>query len=144
MSQVGVINPGGTTTATSIEIAVWATVGGRGTLIGPIVGAFFVNGAKSWFTQAFPELWPYILGLSFIRVTIFLPQEIIGLVRRRKEGACPPLMAAGARIRAVHEGGPVANTTESGGRAASYGRVATGEFDLTHGAILYLDALMLI
>jgi len=85
--QVGIINPGEMSTASSIEIAIWAAVGGRGSLIGPIVGAFFVNGAKSWFTQAFPEFWLYFLGLLFILVTIFLPQGIIGLVRRRKESA---------------------------------------------------------
>ena len=81
--QVGIINPGEMSPASSIEIAIWAAVGGRGTLVGPIVGAFFVNGAKSWFTQAFPEFWLYFLGALFIAVTIFLPQGIIGLVRRK-------------------------------------------------------------
>ena len=85
--QVGIINPGEMSTASGIEIAIWAAVGGRGTLIGPIVGAFFVNGAKSWFTQAFPEFWLYFLGLLFILVTIFLPRGIIGLVRRGQERA---------------------------------------------------------
>jgi len=85
--QVGIINPGEMSPAASIEIAIWAAVGGRGTLIGPIIGAFFVNGAKSWFTQAFPEFWLYFLGALFIAVTIFLPQGIIGLVRRKKEGS---------------------------------------------------------
>jgi urea transport system permease protein len=80
--QVGIINPSEMSPAASIEIAIWAAVGGRGTLIGPIVGAFFVNGAKSWFTQAFPEFWLYFLGALFIAVTLFLPQGIVGLVRR--------------------------------------------------------------
>jgi urea transport system permease protein len=80
--QVGIINPGEMSTAASIEIAIWAAVGGRGTLIGPIVGAFFVNGAKSWFTQAFPEFWLYFLGALFILVTIFLPRGIVGLLRK--------------------------------------------------------------
>jgi urea transport system permease protein len=79
--QVGIINPGEMSPAASIEIAIWAAVGGRGTLVGPIVGAFFVNGAKSWFTQAFPEIWLYFLGALFIAVTLFLPQGIVGLVR---------------------------------------------------------------
>jgi urea transport system permease protein len=83
--QVGIINPGEMSPAASIEMAIWAAVGGRGTLIGPIVGAFFVNGAKSWFTQAFPEFWLYFLGALFIAVTLFLPQGIIGLVRRVKK-----------------------------------------------------------
>jgi urea transport system permease protein len=81
--QVGIINPGEMSPAASIEMAIWAAVGGRSTLIGPIVGAFFVNGAKSWFTQAFPEFWLYFLGALFIAVTLFLPQGIIGLVRRK-------------------------------------------------------------
>jgi urea transport system permease protein len=81
--QVGIINPGEMSPAASIEMAIWAAVGGRGTLIGPIVGAFFVNGAKSWFTQAFPEFWLYFLGALFIAVTLFLPQGIVGLLRRK-------------------------------------------------------------
>ena len=80
--QVGIINPGEMAPAASIEIAIWAAVGGRGTLVGPIVGAFFVNGAKSWFTQAFPEFWLYFLGALFIAVTLFLPQGIVGLARK--------------------------------------------------------------
>ena len=79
--QVGIINPSEMTPAASIEIAIWTAVGGRATLVGPIVGAFFVNGAKSWFTQALPEVWLYALGAMFIAVTLFLPQGIVGLVR---------------------------------------------------------------
>ncbi|MFX7140347.1 urea ABC transporter permease subunit UrtC, partial [Acinetobacter baumannii] len=48
--QVGIINPGEMSPANSIEMAVWVAVGGRGTLIGPVVGAFLVNGAKTLFT----------------------------------------------------------------------------------------------
>jgi urea transport system permease protein len=83
--QVGIINPSEMSPAASIEIAIWAAVGGRATLIGPIVGAFFVNGAKSWFTAAFPEFWLYFLGAMFIAVTLFLPNGIVGLFNKRKE-----------------------------------------------------------
>jgi urea transport system permease protein len=83
--QVGIINPSEMSPAASIEIAIWAAVGGRATLIGPIVGAFFVNGAKSWFTVAFPEFWLYFLGALFIAVTLFLPNGIVGLFRRAAE-----------------------------------------------------------
>ena len=92
--QVGIINPSEMSPANSIEIAIWAAVGGRATLIGPIVGAFLVNGAKSWFTVAFPEYWLYFLGAIFIAVTLYLPQGIAGLVRmlinkksKQEEGA---------------------------------------------------------
>ncbi|WP_395707737.1 urea ABC transporter permease subunit UrtC [Casimicrobium huifangae] len=80
--QVGIINPGEMSPAASIEIAIWTAVGGRATLIGPIIGAFFVNGAKSFFTVAFPEYWLYFLGAMFIGVTLFLPQGIVGLIRK--------------------------------------------------------------
>ncbi|MEO5735023.1 MAG: urea ABC transporter permease subunit UrtC [Rubrivivax sp.] len=83
--QVGIINPSEMTPAASIEIAIWAAVGGRATLVGPIVGAFFVNGAKSFFTVAFPEYWLFFLGALFIAVTLFLPQGLVGLLRGRKD-----------------------------------------------------------
>ncbi len=80
--QVGIINPGEMSAANSIEIAVWAAVGGRASLIGPIVGAFLVNGAKSWLTVTFPEFWLYCLGALFIVVTLYLPQGVVGLVQK--------------------------------------------------------------
>ena len=85
--QVGIINPSEMSPANSIEIAIWAAVGGRATLIGPIVGAFLVNGAKSWLTVAAPEFWLYFLGALFIAVTLFLPDGIVGLVKRFKRGS---------------------------------------------------------
>ena len=80
--QVGIINPSEFSPANSIEIAIWVAVGGRGTLIGAILGAFTVNGAKSWLTGAAPELWLFALGAMFVAVTLFLPQGIVGLARR--------------------------------------------------------------
>ncbi|WP_365731930.1 urea ABC transporter permease subunit UrtC [Ramlibacter sp.] len=80
--QVGIINPGEMSPANSIEIAIWAAVGGRATLIGPIVGAFIVNGAKSWLTVTAPEFWLYFLGALFIAVTLFLPDGVVGLVKK--------------------------------------------------------------
>ena len=84
--QVGIINPSEMSPANSIEMAIWAAVGGRATLIGPIVGAFIVNGAKSWLTVAYPEYWLYFLGLLFIAVTLFLPNGVVGLVKKLRKG----------------------------------------------------------
>jgi urea transport system permease protein len=81
--QVGIINPSEMSPANSIEIAIWTAVGGRGTLIGPVIGAAAVNLAKSFFTQALPEYWLYMLGLLFILVTLYLPRGIAGLWIRR-------------------------------------------------------------
>ena len=76
--QVGIINPSEMQPANSIEMAIWVAVGGRGTLAGAVTGAFLVNGAKSWFTAAYPDLWLYFLGALFILTTLFLPQGVIG------------------------------------------------------------------
>ena len=79
--QVGIINPSEMSPANSIEIAIWVAVGGRGSLVGAILGAALVNGAKSVLTVAFPQYWLYFLGLLFILVTLLLPQGVIGLLK---------------------------------------------------------------
>ena len=77
--QAGIINPSEFSPAASIEAVIWVAVGGRGTLIGAILGAFVVNGLKSVLTSTFAELWLFILGGLFIAVTLFLPRGIVGL-----------------------------------------------------------------
>jgi urea transport system permease protein len=77
--QVGIINPGEFAPENSIEIVIWVAVGGRGTLVGPIVGAVVVNFAKTWFTSgALAPYWLFVLGGLFIAVTLFLPKGIVG------------------------------------------------------------------
>ncbi|BAP45468.1 urea ABC transporter permease subunit UrtC [Pseudomonas sp. 21LCFQ02] len=83
--QVGIINPSEMSPTNSIEAAVWVALGGRGTLIGPLLGAGLVNGMKSWFTVAFPEYWLFCLGALFIVVTLYLPKGVIGLLKKRSE-----------------------------------------------------------
>jgi urea transport system permease protein len=81
--QVGIINPGEFAPASSIEAVIWVAVGGRGTLVGAVLGAVLVNGFKSWFTSVFPEVWLFALGALFIGVTLFLPRGIIGTLMHR-------------------------------------------------------------
>jgi urea transport system permease protein len=76
--QVGIINPGEFDPANSIEVVVWTAVGGRGTIVGPIIGAVLVNLGKTFFTGALPEYWLFALGGLFIFVTLFLPRGIVG------------------------------------------------------------------
>ena len=83
--QIGIINPSEMSPANSIEIAIWAAVGGRASLIGPIAGAFMVNGAKSWLTVVAPEYWLYVLGALFIAVTLYMPQGVVGLLGSWKQ-----------------------------------------------------------
>ncbi len=88
---VGIINPGEFAPANSIEVVIWTAVGGRGTLIGPIIGAILVNGGKSIFTAAWPDYWLFALGALFVGSTLFLPKGIVGTIQdvfsRRREMA---------------------------------------------------------
>lgn len=92
--QAGIINPDQMTPAKSIEAVVWVAVGGRGTLIGPIIGAIGINALRSWATHAYPDSWLIILGLIFLVVVLFLPGGIVSLpgkitawMRRRRAAA---------------------------------------------------------
>jgi len=92
--QVGIINPGEFAPENSIEAVIWVAVGGRGTIVGPIIGAILVNMGKSFFTGALPDYWLFALGGLFVVVTLFLPKGIVGLfqkarARRRIETAKP-------------------------------------------------------
>jgi urea transport system permease protein len=82
--QVGIINPGEMQPANSIEMAIWVAVGGRATLFGAILGAFVVNGMRSFFTAAMPNAWLYVLGSLFIAVTLFFPDGVAGAIGRLK------------------------------------------------------------
>jgi urea transport system permease protein len=79
--QVGIINPSEMQPANSIEMVIWVAIGGRGTLAGAATGAWLVNGAKSWCTGAFPELWLYMLGALFVVVTLWCPGGVVSLGR---------------------------------------------------------------
>jgi urea transport system permease protein len=102
--QVGIINPSEMSTTSSIEMAVWVATGGRGTLIGPLLGAGVVNGAKSYFTVAFPEIWLLILGGLFIVVTLFLPDGIIGALKKMKLGKKTPEVPVAEQMIKPSEG----------------------------------------
>ena len=104
--QVGIINPSEMQPSSSIEMAIWVAVGGRATLVGGVLGAWLVNGAKSWLTQAFPSAWLFFLGGLFILVTLAVPQGLVGLraaltkgLRRlRRAPAAPPKAAEPAWV----------------------------------------------
>ena len=88
--QIGIINPSEFAPANSIEAVIWVAVGGRGTLVGAILGAVIVNFGKSVFTGILPELWLFALGALFIFVTLFLPKGLVGLFAARRTTAPPP------------------------------------------------------
>ena len=77
--QVGIITPNQIGVLPSIEMAIWVAVGGRGTLIGAIVGAVGINWIRSILTNHFPELWPFFLGGLFVAVVMFFPKGVVGI-----------------------------------------------------------------
>ncbi|RZS88235.1 amino acid/amide ABC transporter membrane protein 2 (HAAT family) [Phyllobacterium myrsinacearum] len=112
--QVGIINPSEFEPANSIEAVIWVAVGGRGTIIGPIIGAILVNFGKTYFTAAFPEIWLFALGALFILVTLFLPRGILGLygswtnrstshAAHKDDEVLPPVVKQGGQLAPVPE-----------------------------------------
>ena len=81
--QVGIINPSEFSPLNSLEIVIWVAIGGRGTLYGAIIGAVLVNYSKTVLTGLMPEIWLFTLGAVFVLVTVFLPDGLVGLMRRR-------------------------------------------------------------
>jgi len=88
--QIGIINPGEFSPASSIEAVLWVAVGGRGTLTGAILGSVVVNYGKTYFTSGpLAPYWLFMLGGLFVAVTLLLPRGIVGtaqqwLASRRK------------------------------------------------------------
>ena len=77
--QVGIINPSEMAPEKSLEAVVWCAIGGRHTLVGPILGAIGVNALKSYATRAFAEQWLYFLGGLFIVTVLLMPKGIAGI-----------------------------------------------------------------
>lgn len=84
--QVGIISPSNIGIVPSIEMAIWVAVGGRGTLAGAVLGTVLVNGAKSIFSESFPNFWLYFLGSLFIGVVLFFPDGCVGIFQRLRSG----------------------------------------------------------
>lgn len=80
--QVGIISPSMMGIVPSVEMAMWVAVGGRGTITGAVAGSILVNGAKSYFSESFPDVWLYFMGALFIAVVLLFPGGLAGLWKR--------------------------------------------------------------
>lgn len=81
--QVGIISPANMGIVPSVEMVIWVAVGGRGTLIGAVLGALLINAAKSGLSETFPAFWQFFLGAIFVSAVLLFPQGIVGLLRQR-------------------------------------------------------------
>jgi len=79
--QVGIISPKQIDIVASIEIVIWVAVGGRGTLIGAIIGAVLVNTGKSVISSSNSDIWQLIMGLLFVGVVLLFPKGLVGSVK---------------------------------------------------------------
>jgi urea transport system permease protein len=80
--QVGIISPAMMGIVPSIEMVIWVAVGGRGTLLGAVVGALLVNSARSGLSESFPDAWQYFLGALFVGAVMLFPDGLVGFVGR--------------------------------------------------------------
>lgn len=74
--QFGIVSPRLLDPYLSIEFIVWVAVGGKGNLVGAIIGAILINAVKFWFSSAAPDLWPFILAGLVILVIFALPNGL--------------------------------------------------------------------
>ncbi|MEZ4708123.1 MAG: urea ABC transporter permease subunit UrtC [Caldilineaceae bacterium] len=101
--QVGIISPANMGVVPSIEMVIWVALGGRGTLVGAIVGALVVNFGRSYFSETYPEIWQYFLGILFVAVVLLFPAGIVG-----------SLMQGFNWLRIRWQGEPMTDMTEYG------------------------------
>lgn len=100
--QVGFMSPSFVGIVPSIEMVIFAAVGGRMSLVGAVYGALLVNFGKTYFSETFPDLWMFCMAGLFIGVTMFFPDGLAGLyeskvkpwfARRRQASKAVPAMA---------------------------------------------------
>jgi branched-chain amino acid transport system permease protein len=64
------------------NVVIWVAIGGRGKLVGAVIGALLINILSPIFNSTFPELWQIILGTIFVIVVVFIPNGLYSLLRR--------------------------------------------------------------
>jgi urea transport system permease protein len=77
--QVGFMSPSFVGIVPSIEMVIFAAVGGRMSLVGAVYGALLVNAGKTYFSESFPDLWLFLMAALFIGVTMAFPMGLAGL-----------------------------------------------------------------
>ncbi|WP_127533077.1 urea ABC transporter permease subunit UrtC [Paenibacillus kobensis] len=80
--HVGIISPSMLGIVPSIEMVLWVAIGGRGTMIGAVLGAVLMNWGKSEISAQYPDAWLFVMGALFVVVVVFLPNGVAGLFSR--------------------------------------------------------------
>ena len=77
--QVGFMSPSFVGIVPSVEMVIFAAVGGRMSLVGAVYGTLLVNAGKTFFSESFPDLWLFLMAGLFIGVTMAFPMGLAGL-----------------------------------------------------------------
>jgi urea transport system permease protein len=114
--QVGIISPAAMGIVPSVEMVIWVAVGGRGSLIGAVIGALLINAAKSGLSESFPAIWQYFLGALFIGAVLLFPNGLAGVVanlrrQRSRSAATQPLPLVGVGGWELGVGEPDSDTS---------------------------------
>ncbi len=112
--QVGFMSPSFVGIVPSIEMVIFAAVGGRASLFGAIIGSLLVNFGKTYFSESFPELWLFLIGSLFIGVVMLFPNGLMGLdlvrTAKRARGAFAKFRRSAGRASLSVSSIPVAPT----------------------------------
>jgi urea transport system permease protein len=114
--QVGFMSPSFVGIVPSIEMVIFAAVGGRMSLVGAVFGTLLVNFGKTYFSEEYPELWLFLMGATFITVVLLFPNGLAGLFKGRGQNL---LAALKRRPRSIAES---KETTPSGSLAVEGGK----------------------
>ncbi|WP_418277816.1 urea ABC transporter permease subunit UrtC [Isoptericola jiangsuensis] len=87
---VGIISPADVGVVPSIGFLIGVAIGGRASLLGPVLGSIAVSWAQTSISEQFPSGWIYFQGALFILVVAFLPGGLASLVRRRRRSDPDP------------------------------------------------------
>lgn len=113
--QVGIISPKQLDIVASIEIVVWVAVGGRGSLIGAVLGAVLVNTGKSTISTAHPDIWQLIMGVLFVGVVLIFPKGFVGTATDLYAKLKARMQSAPSVLNIMDEPGKIEIETASGG-----------------------------
>lgn len=81
--QVGFMSPSFVGIVPSIEMVIYAAVGGRMSLVGAVYGTLLVNAGKTFFSESFPDLWLFLMACLFIGVVMAFPMGLAGVWESR-------------------------------------------------------------
>jgi len=110
--QVGFMSPSFVGIVPSIEMVIFAAVGGRMSLVGAVYGTLLVNFGKTYFSESFPELWLFLMAALFIGVVMAFPDGLAGLYERHVK---PRLARRSAAARAAAASAPAGPAAAAGG-----------------------------